>query len=77
MTTANTELTPIKTQLLAREFYFHGIRLPDPNPDMTVDQVRDVFTPTYPEIATASLVGPEDHGDVVRFTFSRAIGSKS
>ena len=33
-------------------------------------------TPTYPEIATATLTGPEDTGTTLRFTFSRAIGSK-
>ena len=33
-------------------------------------------TPTHPEIATATLAGPEDTGDALRYTFSRAIGSK-
>jgi PRTRC genetic system protein C len=33
-------------------------------------------TPTYPEIATATLTGPEDTGTALRYTFSRAIGSK-
>ena len=33
-------------------------------------------TPTYPEIATATLTGPEDTGTALRYSFSRAIGSK-
>ena len=33
-------------------------------------------TPNYPEIATASVSGPEAAGSVLRYTFSRAIGSK-
>ena len=33
-------------------------------------------TPSDPEIATASLAGPEDTGDALRYTFSRAIGTK-
>ncbi|MGO9337281.1 MAG: PRTRC system protein C [Terracidiphilus sp.] len=33
-------------------------------------------TPSYPEIATATLAGPENTGDAIRYTFSRAIGSK-
>jgi len=33
-------------------------------------------TPSYPEIATGTLAGPEDTGDALRYTFSRAIGSK-
>lgn len=50
--------------------------LPDPGPDLTVDQVRDLLTPAYPEIATASVTGPEDTGSALRYTFSRAIGTK-
>lgn len=33
-------------------------------------------TPTWPEIATATLEGPEDTGSALRYTFNRAIGSK-
>jgi PRTRC genetic system protein C len=33
-------------------------------------------TPNYPEIATASVSGPEATGSALRYTFSRAIGSK-
>jgi PRTRC genetic system protein C len=43
---------------------------------MSVEQVRDLLTPTYPEIATETLIGPEDTGNTLRYTFSRAIGSK-
>jgi PRTRC genetic system protein C len=52
------------------------IRIPDPGPDLTIDQVRDLLTPNYPEIATASVSGPEATGSVLRYTFSRAIGTK-
>jgi PRTRC genetic system protein C len=44
---------------------------------VSVEQVRDLLTPTYPEIATATLTGPEDTGTTLRYTFSRAIGSKA
>jgi PRTRC genetic system protein C len=43
---------------------------------MSVEQVREMLTPSFPEIATASLTGPEDTGTVLSYTFSRAIGSK-
>ena len=33
-------------------------------------------TPSHPEIATASLSGPKAAGSVLRYTFSRAIGTK-
>ena len=68
--------TTLKTSTLPREFVFNGARIPDPDPQMTIDQVRDLFTPSYPEIATATMTGPEDTGTSLRYSFSRAIGSK-
>jgi PRTRC genetic system protein C len=69
-------MTSLKTETLLREFHYNGVRIPDPGPELTVEQVRELLTPNYPEIATASLSGPEDTGSVLRYTFSRAIGSK-
>jgi PRTRC genetic system protein C len=69
-------MTSLKTEALLREFHYNGVRIPDPGPELTVEQVRDLLTPNYPEIATASVSGPEDTGSVLRYTFSRAIGSK-
>jgi PRTRC genetic system protein C len=69
-------MASLKAEVLLREFNYNGARIPDPAPQMTVDQVRDLLTPTYPEIATATLIGPEDTGTALRYTFSRAIGSK-
>ena len=69
-------MSNLKTEVLLREFYYNGVRIPDPGPELTVDQVRDLLTPNYPEIATATVSGPEDTGSVLRYTFSRAIGSK-
>ncbi|MDX6463069.1 MAG: hypothetical protein QOE55_6766, partial [Acidobacteriaceae bacterium] len=53
-----------------------GTRIPDPDPKLSVEQVREVLTPSFPDLATASLIGPEDTGNSLRYTFSRAIGSK-
>ena len=69
-------MASLKAEVLLREFNYNGVPIPDPAPQMTVDQVRDLLTPTYPEVATATLTGPEDTGTVLRYTFSRAIGSK-
>jgi PRTRC genetic system protein C len=68
--------TTLKTSNLPREFVFNGSRIPDPDPQMSIDQVRDLLTPSYPEIATATMTGPEDTGTSLRYSFSRAIGSK-
>ena len=68
--------TTLKASSLPREFVFNGSRIPDPDPQMSIDQVRDLLTPSYPEIATATMTGPEDTGTSLRYSFSRAIGSK-
>ena len=69
-------MNSLKVEALDREFFLHGTRIPDPAPQMSVEEIRDLLTPTYPEIATATLTGPEDTGTTLRYTFSRAIGSK-
>jgi PRTRC genetic system protein C len=68
--------TTLKVSSLPREFLFNGSRIPDPDPKMGVEEVRDLLTPSYPEIATATITEPEDTGTSLRYTFSRAIGSK-
>jgi PRTRC genetic system protein C len=71
-----TKMGQLKAEAMLREFQYNGIRIPDPGPDLTVDQVRDLLTPQFPEVATASVSGAEVAGSVLRYTFSRAIGTK-
>ena len=69
-------MSGLKVEILQREFFYNGTCIPDPAPNLSVEQVRELLTPTWPEIATATLEGPEDTGSSLRYTFSRAIGSK-
>jgi PRTRC genetic system protein C len=69
-------MAKLQAQILLREFHYNGVRIPDPAPQMSVEEVRDLLVPSYPELATAILTGPEDTGTTLRYTFSRAIGSK-
>ncbi len=32
-----------KVEALAREFHYNGVRIPDPGPELTVEQVRDLL----------------------------------
>lgn len=66
----------IKVNAAEREFVFDGRTLPDPNPDFSVEQVREMCIPAHPEITTASVTGPEPVDGKMRYTFSRAIGAK-
>jgi PRTRC genetic system protein C len=61
---------------LVRLFVFNGVKLPDPNPDFTVEQVRDMYVNTYPELATAVVEGPTPVDGTMQYKFVRAIGAK-
>jgi PRTRC genetic system protein C len=66
----------ITVQKLQRSFAYNGIALPDPGCELSPEQVRDVYSATYPEITTASIEGPEQKGDRLIYTFRRAVGTK-
>lgn len=66
----------IKVEPLSRVFVFNGAKLPDPNPSLTVEQVRDVYVNTYPELATAAVEGPSPVNGTMQYTFTRAVGAK-
>ena len=50
----------MKVEALEREFRYNGgLRLPDPNPNLTVGEVINLYATTYTEITTAAIEGPE------------------
>lgn len=66
----------MKITATKREFSFAGLKFPDPDRNMSVEDVRGALAMQYPEIATAAISGPEVVGDTMKYTFERAIGSK-
>ena len=36
-------MASLKAEALLREFHYNGVRIPDPAPQMTVEQVRDLL----------------------------------
>ena len=63
-------------ETMDREFRYDNLRLPDPNRTLSIDEVRAAFSATYPEIATASVTGPEAVGSKLVYYFTKAIGTK-
>ncbi|CAJ0740877.1 PRTRC system protein C [Ralstonia mannitolilytica] len=61
---------------LHREFRYNGVRLADPSPNFTLEQVRDFYANTYPEILNADIEGPAIEGAQQVYTFRRAVGTK-
>ena len=66
----------MKSQVLSRIVEFNGVRLPDISPTLSPEEIRNLYAHQYPDIATASITGPEAIGDKLRYQFTRAIGSK-
>lgn len=62
--------------VVTRVFYFNGVKIPDPDKSLSPEEVRSVLATLYPDIATASITGPEAVGDKLRYNFVRAIGTK-
>ena len=62
---------------MTREFRYGDLRLGDPNPKLTIEEVRAAFSASYPEISTAIVTGPEAVGNKLVYHFTKApIGTK-
>lgn len=66
----------MKVEKLERQFSYNGLRLADPNPSLTVEEVRNLYAAAYPEITTAAIEGPETVGNKLIYRLTRAIGTK-
>jgi PRTRC genetic system protein C len=66
----------MQVSALSRIFEFAGVRIPDPDRTLSPEEVRSVLAPLYPDIATATVSGPEVKGDKLVFTLSRSVGVK-
>ncbi|MGB8987178.1 MAG: PRTRC system protein C [Candidatus Sulfotelmatobacter sp.] len=66
----------VKIEKLERVFLFNGAKLPDVNPALSVEQVRDIYVNTYPELATAAVEGPTPVNGTLQYVFTRAVGAK-
>jgi len=66
----------MESHALSRIFEFNGVRLPDINPNLSPEEIRTLYAHQFPDIATATITGPEAVGDKLRYSFVRAIGAK-
>ncbi len=49
----------IDAKALSRSFTCNGVKLPDPDPRITPEEVKTIYSHQYPELATAAVTGPE------------------
>jgi PRTRC genetic system protein C len=60
---------------LARIFIYDGKELPDPDPALKVDEVRQSLTQYFPELSNAETKETKRGEDQV-FTFAKRVGTK-
>jgi len=67
----------LQRQELRRVFIYSGVMLPDPDPALRPDLVRDLLAAAgRPDLSSAEIRGPETVGDELHYTFHRAVGTK-
>ncbi|QTD91781.1 PRTRC system protein C [Burkholderia anthina] len=66
----------MQIEALQREFSYNGAKLADPAPTFSLQQVRDFYSQTYPELTNAEIEGPTIKGNRNVYTFRRAVGTK-
>lgn len=70
----------LEKKQLKREFVIEskGVKttLPDPDPNMSTDQVMTFYSNTYPELVTSNCHGPAYQNDKMVFTFKTTVGTK-
>ena len=66
----------IDGKAMPRSFTYNGVKLPDPDPRMTPEEVKAIYSHQYPELATAAITGPEASREHLLYNFVRAIGTK-
>ena len=60
---------------MARVFVYDGREFPDPDPNMSVDEVRQSMTNFFPELANATT-NESKRGDDDIFEFQKRVGTK-
>jgi PRTRC genetic system protein C len=53
-----------------------GVEIPDPDPQMPLEDVMSLYSGLYPELTTATVHGPEYRDDQAVYRFKSVIGTK-
>lgn len=73
-------MSVLQTSHLKREFKFKKdgtqVTLPDPNPEMSVQEVLEFYSGQYPELTTANMEGPKIEGKAAVYQVKTTVGTK-
>lgn len=66
-------LTPVAVR---RIFIYNGRTLPDPDPQMTPEAVKQFYSAIHADLTNAAVEGGTFEGDTQTFEFKRGLGTK-
>ncbi|THF53032.1 PRTRC system protein C [Flavobacterium supellecticarium] len=70
----------LSAKVLPRQFIFKDksqeIKLSDPSPNFTPENVLNFYAQTYPILTTATIEGPKIENDTIQYKFLTQIGTK-
>ena len=70
----------MKTTTLQRVFTFkkdgNEVKLDDPNPNFTPDEVMTFYANSYPELTNSTVGDVEVKGDKAHYAFKTTVGTK-
>jgi PRTRC genetic system protein C len=68
-----------ETKKLTREFRFNKnntpVKLPDPNPSFSAEEVLRFYAGQYPELTSATFSGPKVDGDKAVYSIETTVGT--
>lgn len=70
-------MNPADVQRTRRQFVFNGTILADPDPAISIDDVRQHYARAgYPTLTNATTIGPVVQGNKSVYTFTAAVRTK-
>lgn len=66
----------LNVKVFPRVFKHRDLMLPDPNPDITPDEVMAYYSNQHPELTTSNVFGPKVENDQAVYEFKTTVGTK-
>jgi PRTRC genetic system protein C len=66
----------LNVKIFPRVFKHKEQMLPDPNPDLSPEEVMAYYSNQYPELTTSNVFGPKIENDTALYEFKTTVGTK-
>lgn len=66
----------LNVKVFPRVFKHRDLMLPDPDKNMSPDEVMAYYSNQYPELTTSNVFGPKVENDQALYEFKSTVGTK-